>query len=144
MHVCIFASQELWKRRLDGKLLGSDDDKHAKQSYFIDRIYIFLNHTNVHESLTLIKSQFNRNLNLAKFTLTEVTDAFSLSLSPFYGSEKPPSDPFIVEMKHWHRLHTCPFLTAKTFVLAAPRVKKNIYYHCTQLKGSMHNTIEIV
>lgn len=98
----------------------------------------------MHESLTLIKSQFNRNLNLAKFTLTEVTDAFSLSLSPFYGSEKPPSDPFIVEMKHWHRLHTCPFLTAKTFVLAAPRVKKNIYYHCTQLKGSMHNTIEIV
>lgn len=98
----------------------------------------------MHESLTLIKSQFNRNLNLAKFTLTEVTDAFSLSLSPFYGSEKPPSDPFIVERKHWHRLHTCPFLTAKTFVLAAPRVKKNIYYHCTQLKGSMHNTIEIV
>lgn len=98
----------------------------------------------MHESLTLIKSQFNRNLNLAKFTLTEVTDAFSLSLSPFYGSEKPPSDPFIVEKKHWHRLHTCSFLTAKTFVLAAPRVKKNINYHCTQLKGSMHNTIEIV
>lgn len=78
------------------------------------------------------------------FTLTEVMDALSLSLSPFYGSEKPPSDPFIVEMKHWHRLHTCSFLTAKTFVYAAPRVKKNIYYHCTQLKGSMHNTIEIV
>lgn len=41
MHVCIFASQELWKGRLDGKPLGSDDDMYAKQSYFIDRIYTY-------------------------------------------------------------------------------------------------------